>query len=69
VYEVKGLPILINDIPDYFWRGLMIDTSRHFMSVELIKKTINAMMFLKLNALHWHIVDQESFPLFVPNRP
>jgi hexosaminidase len=47
----------------------MIDSTDHYMSIELIKKTINAMMFLKLNVLHWHIVDDVSFPLFIPEIP
>jgi hexosaminidase len=47
----------------------MIDTSRHFLKVAAIKRAIDAMMYSKLNVLHWHITDQDSFPLFVPNVP
>lgn len=47
----------------------MIDSSRHFMKVELIHRALDAMLHAKLNVLHWHITDQESFPLFIPNLP
>lgn len=35
----------------------MIDSSRHFQPVEIIKKMIDGMMFNKMNILHWHITD------------
>ncbi|XP_060658402.1 probable beta-hexosaminidase fdl isoform X2 [Drosophila nasuta] len=53
---------LINDVPKFRYRGLMLDTSRHFFSVEAIKRTIAAMGLTKLNRFHWHITDAQSFP-------
>ena len=47
----------------------MIDSSRHFLPVEQIQKTIDSLMFNKMNVLHWHVIDQDSFPLFVPALP
>ena len=47
----------------------MIDTSRHFLSTETIKHTIDGLLYNKMNILHWHIVDEDSFPLEVPERP
>jgi hexosaminidase len=47
----------------------MIDSSRHFLPVDTIKRTIDALMFNKMNVLHWHIIDQDSFPLQVPIVP
>jgi hexosaminidase len=54
---MRGIPIVIDDQPDYLWRGLMIDSSRHFQPVKIIKKMIDALMFNKMNIFHWHITD------------
>ncbi len=63
LYQIKNTPIEIIDLPAYPIRGILIDTARHFLPIQYIKETIDAMMFNKLNALHWHISDDESFPL------
>jgi hexosaminidase len=68
-YEIVGLPIAIKDVPDFKWRGLMIDTSRHYLPVTTIKRAIDSMLYSKLNVLHWHIIDEDSFPMEVPNVP
>lgn len=47
----------------------MIDSSRHFLSLQDIKKIINSLMYNKMNILHWHIVDQDSFPMVIPAIP
>lgn len=47
----------------------MIDSSRHFLSTKAIKHTIDALMYNKMSVLHWHITDEDSFPMVVENRP
>ncbi|POF63948.1 Beta-hexosaminidase [Novacetimonas maltaceti] len=51
----------INDAPRFPWRGVMIDVSRHFMSVDTMKRQLDAMELTKLNVLHWHLSDGTGF--------
>jgi hexosaminidase len=62
-------PFTINDRPRFPWRGLMIDSSRHFLPVRKILRIIQAISYFKFNVLHWHIVDAQSFPFDVPGAP
>ncbi|KAL4460248.1 hypothetical protein ABPG72_016695, partial [Tetrahymena utriculariae] len=61
-WSISSIPISIQDSPNYPYRGLMIDTARHFLSVNTILKTIDSMQYNKLNVLHRHITDDDSFP-------
>ena len=59
-----GLPMRLTDKPTFQWRGLLLDTSRHFLPVRAtILPMLDAMSALKLNTLHWHLTDAHSFPL------
>ena len=53
--------VVIDDAPRFQWRGLMIDSSRHFMPVEVIRRNLDGMAAVKLNVLHWHLVDDQGF--------
>ena len=51
----------IQDAPRFVWRGIMIDVARHFMSLDSLKRQIDAMEQVKLNVLHLHLSDNEGF--------
>ena len=51
----------IDDHPRFPWRGLMIDVSRHFVPLDIIKRNIEGMAAVKLNVLHLHLSDDEGF--------
>ena len=51
----------IQDSPRFPWRGLMIDSGRHFMPLELVKRELDGMEAVKLNVLHWHLSENQGF--------
>lgn len=53
--------VKIEDRPRFPWRGLLIDVSRHFEPVEVLKRNLDAMAAVKLNVLHWHLTDDQGF--------
>jgi hexosaminidase len=53
--------IVIEDQPRFPWRGLMIDSGRHFMPLEVIKRNLDAMAAVKLNVFHWHLSENQGF--------
>jgi len=53
--------VSISDKPRFAWRGLMVDSARHFQPVEVIKRTLDGMASVKLNVLHWHLTEDQGF--------
>ncbi len=53
--------VTIQDKPRFPWRGLMIDVSRHFISLDLLKRNLDGMAAVKLNVFHWHLSDNQGF--------
>ena len=53
--------VSISDEPRFVWRGLMIDVSRHFQPIHVIKRNLDAMASVKMNVFHWHLTDDQGF--------
>lgn len=60
---------VIEDYPDFSYRGLMLDIARNFQSPETIKKTIDLMSLYGFNTLHFHPVDDEAWRLEIRPLP
>jgi hexosaminidase len=61
--------VRVEDRPRFPWRGLMIDVSRHFIPLEVMKRNIDGMAAVKLNTLHLHLSDDEGFRVESRNAP
>jgi hexosaminidase len=59
----------IEDAPRFPWRGLLLDSARHYQSPEFILRFIDAMAAQKLNVLHWHLTDDQGWRLEVRKYP
>ncbi|MGI9168078.1 MAG: beta-N-acetylhexosaminidase [Pyrinomonadaceae bacterium] len=53
--------VQIQDQPRFPWRGLMIDVARHFQTIEVLKRNLDAMAAVKLNVFHWHLTEDQGF--------
>ena len=53
--------VTIDDQPRFPWRGLMIDSGRHFMPIPVIERNLDGMETVKLNVFHWHLSDDQGF--------
>jgi hexosaminidase len=60
---------MITDEPRYPWRGLMLDSSRHFQSPAFVRSMIDWMAWHKLNVLHWHLTDDQGWRLAIRKYP
>jgi len=59
----------IVDEPRYAWRGLMLDSARHFQPPAFLRSMIDWMAWHKLNVLHWHLTDDQGWRLEIHKYP
>ena len=53
--------VTIQDQPRFPWRGLMIDSARHFIPLDVIRRNIDGMEAVKMNVFHWHLSENQGF--------
>ncbi|HUQ29447.1 MAG TPA: family 20 glycosylhydrolase [Usitatibacter sp.] len=61
--------VTIDDAPRFAWRGMMLDSARHFQSPSFILRFLDAMAMHKLNVLHWHLTDDQAWRLEIRKYP
>ncbi len=67
--DVVLADVSIRDWPRFGWRGLMLDSARHFQSVDTVKHLLDAMAQHKLNVFHWHLTDDQGWRLQIKRYP
>lgn len=64
------IPVMtITDYPRFQWRGLMIDCSRHFYTIEYLKKQVDMLAHYKMNRLHLHLTDDQGWRIEIKRYP
>ncbi|MFM7053611.1 MAG: beta-N-acetylhexosaminidase, partial [Bacteroidota bacterium] len=61
--------IYIKDQPRFKWRGMHLDVSRHFFSVDEVKQYIDLMAQYKMNVFHWHLTDDQGWRIEIKKYP
>ncbi len=59
----------ITDYPEFSYRGAMLDVSRHFFSVENVKKFMEFLVYYKMNILHLHLSDDQGWRIEIKSWP
>jgi hexosaminidase len=59
----------IGDVPRFEWRGLHLDVSRHFFTVDEVKRFIDMMALYKFNKFHWHLTDDQGWRIEIKKYP
>lgn len=59
----------VKDFPKFQWRGLHLDVSRHFFTVEEVKRYIDLMSMYKFNTFHWHLTDDQGWRIEIKQFP
>ena len=67
--EGKYPDVEIRDWPRFGHRGLLLDCSRHFFSIEEVRKVLDVMALHKLNVLHWHLTDDQGWRIEIDSWP
>jgi hexosaminidase len=61
--------VRIKDDPRYRWRGLLLDSCRHFSGKDFILKTLDLLAYHKMNRLHWHLTEDQGWRIQIDKYP
>lgn len=61
--------VAIYDYPRFAWRGVHLDVSRHFFTVDQVKRFLDRMAMYKYNRFHWHLTDDQGWRLEIKSHP
>ena len=61
--------VSIQDAPQYNWRGLHLDVSRHFFAMDYLYKLVDRMSLYKFNKLHLHLTDDQGWRIEIKKYP
>ncbi|MBO4826066.1 MAG: beta-N-acetylhexosaminidase [Prevotella sp.] len=61
--------VRITDAPRFGWRGMHLDCSRHFFSVDFVKKYIDLLALHNMNVFHWHLTDDQGWRIEIKSWP
>ena len=53
--------VTIQDQPRFPWRGMMIDSARHFTPLDVLKRNLDGIEAVKMNVFHWHLSENQGF--------
>ena len=67
--EISIPALEIKDQPNYEWRGMHLDVSRHFFSMDYLKRHVDLLALYKLNKLHLHLTDDQGWRIEIKNYP
>ena len=68
-FPIKLPCLTITDTPRFGWRGMHLDVSRHFRTVDEVKRYIDLMARHKMNTFHWHLIDDQGWRLEIKQYP
>lgn len=67
---IMAVPCMqVKDYPRFKWRGMHLDVSRHFFSVDMVKEYIELLAYYKMNTFHWHLVDDQGWRIEIKKYP
>ncbi|RIH67104.1 glycoside hydrolase family 20 [Mariniphaga sediminis] len=70
IYSRYSIPCVeIIDYPRFKWRGFMLDVSRYFHGVDVVKGILDEMALLKMNVFHWHLTDDQGWRIPIDKYP